>query len=95
MSKAAKREHPDRQILEGVGSKTGVKSSKKRAPRSADTRVGWLKTQGSKTAKIERPDRQILVVICSKAGGNNGNLGEASGSDSSRGKHRLSPIDPR
>ena len=50
--------------------------------------------QVAKKAKSEHPDRQILVVICSKAGGNDGNLGEASGSDSSRGKHRLSQIGP-
>ena len=28
LAKAAKSEHPDRQILDGIGSKTGVKSSK-------------------------------------------------------------------
>ena len=51
--------------------------------------------QVAKKAKSEHPDRQILVVICSKAGGNDGHLGEASGSDSSRGKHLVTPIGGR
>ena len=102
-AKAAKSKHPDRQILEGICSKTGDKKQRKSsqnwAPRSADSRGDSLQKQvakqKAKTATNEHPDRQILGVIRRKTSGNDNNLLGASGSESRGEKHRLAPIGGR